>query len=71
MEFKALRAASPDMESRVRDMGFYYTLLDAGEGGGTIEAVGKNMFRKQEKHPGIDKIVVKDNALVVDLLLRI
>ena len=70
LEFTALRAASPDMESRVRDMGFYHTLLDAVDGGGTIEAVGKNTFRKQERHPGIDRIVVKDNALVVDLLLR-
>ena len=53
-----------DMDYRLSDMGICHLLEDARDGGGDLVLIGKNIFRKDEKRPLIDEIIVPNTGLV-------
>ena len=56
----------PDIDARPYDKAFYHLLLDATQDN-DFYLVGKNIFRKDFKHPFIDEIVT-NHRLVAKLL---
>ena len=56
-----------DMMYRLSDVGVCHLLEDARDGGGDLALVGKNIFRKDEKRPHIDEIIVPNAGLVEGL----
>ena len=56
-----------DMMYRLSDVGVCHLLEDARDGGGDLALVGKNIFRKGEKRPHIDEIIVPNTGLVEGL----
>ena len=56
-----------DMRYRLGDVGVCHLLEDARDGGCDLVLVGKNIFRKDEKRPLIDEIIVPNTGLVEGL----
>jgi len=56
--------AHRDMDYRLSDMGICQLLEDARDGGGDLVLIGRNIFRKDEKRPLIDEIIVPNTGLV-------
>ena len=59
-----------DMDYRLSDMGICHLLEDARDGGGDLVLIGKNIFRKDEKRPLIDEIIVPNTGQVEGSLWR-
>ena len=55
---------SRDMDCRLSDMGICHLLEDARDGGGELVLIGRNIFRKDEKRPLIDEIIVPNTGQV-------
>ncbi len=53
-----------DMNYRLSDMGICHLLEDARDGGGELVLIGRNIFRKDEKRPLIDEIIVPNTGQV-------
>ena len=66
IKLKILDKLDPDLDARPYDKAFYHLLLDTSEDDDLI-LVGKNIFRKDQKHPFIDEIVT-NHRLVAQLL---
>lgn len=57
----------PDMNSRLRDLGFCHLLVDARDSGGEISLIGRNVFRAEQDAPRIDEILVFSEGLAAEL----
>ena len=57
----------PDMNNRLRDLGFCHLLVDARDSGGEISLIGRNVFRAEQDAPRIDEILVFSEGLAAEL----
>ena len=55
IKLRILDKLDPDLDFQFYDKAFYHLLLDT-KGDDDLTLVGKNIFRKDQKHPYIDKI---------------
>ena len=51
-----------DMRHRLSDTGIRHLLEDARDGGDDLVLIGKNIFRKDERRPYIDEIIVPNTG---------
>ena len=66
--FVNLGRQHPDMERRMRDMGFCHLLMDAKESGGEVSLIGRDLFRVGEERPLVDEIHMSDGDIPMALL---
>lgn len=66
--FVNLGRPHPDMERRIREMGFCHLLIDAKESGGEVSLIGRDVFRVEEKRPFVDEIHMSDGDVPMALL---
>ena len=57
----------PDMNNKLRDLGFCHLLADAKDSGDEIYLIGRNVFRAEQESPRIDEIIVFSEGLAASL----
>ena len=67
IEVRDLDDPHPDMNNRLRDLGFCHLLVDARDSGGEISLIGRNVFREGQDRPRIDEFAVFSEGLAAEL----